>query len=164
MPPAISVYRDTQLIFGGVRWKASVLYVFVPIARSRKNAKFATSVIPALENMRKVNVIMVGLNQIIKISGNRRKGKIMAKWNVAITEDRIVRTLFFMEKVFEEVWEEDSDGRWGSKTIIDQEVAATFPIMDTEIANIIEELTGYDEDEVVEAMDALTEYEREVRL
>lgn len=88
----------------------------------------------------------------------------MAKWNVAITEDRIVRTLFFMEKVFEEVWEEDSDGRWGSKTIIDQEVAATFPIMDTEIANIIEELTGYDEDEVVEAMDALTEYERVIRL
>jgi len=88
----------------------------------------------------------------------------MAKWNVAITEDRIVRTLFFMEKVFEEVWEEDSDGRWGSKTIIDQEVTAAFPIMDTEIANIIEELTGYDEDEVVEAMDALTEYERVIRL
>lgn len=88
----------------------------------------------------------------------------MAKWNVAITEDRIVRTLFFMEKVFEEVWEEDSDGMWGSKTIIDQEVAAAFPIMDTEIANIIEELTGYDEDEVVEAMDALTEYERVIRL
>lgn len=88
----------------------------------------------------------------------------MAKWNVAITEDRIVRTLFFMEKVFEEVWEEDADGRWGSKTIIDQEVFAAFPIMDTEIANIIEELTGYDEDEVVEALAALTEYERRVRL
>lgn len=88
----------------------------------------------------------------------------MAKWNVAITEDRIVRTLFFMEKVFEEVWEEDVDGRWGSKTIIDQEVFAAFPIMDNEIANIIEELTGYDEDEVVEALAALTEYERRVRL
>lgn len=88
----------------------------------------------------------------------------MAKWNVTITENRIVRTLFFMEKVFEEVWEEDSEGRLGSKTIIDQEVAAAFPIMDTEIANIIEELTGYDEDEVVDAMNALTEYERDVRL
>lgn len=88
----------------------------------------------------------------------------MAKWNVAITEDRIVRTLFFMEKVFEEVWNEDTDGRWESKTTIDQEVAAAFPIMDTEIAEIIEELTGYDEDEVVEALAALTEYERNVRL
>lgn len=49
------------------KWKVSVLYVFVLIARSRMNAKFVTSVIPALENMRKVNVLMVGLNQIIRI-------------------------------------------------------------------------------------------------
>lgn len=88
----------------------------------------------------------------------------MAKWNVAITEDRIVKTLFFMERVFEEVWEEDSDGRWGSKTTIDQEVATAFPLMDTEIANIIEELTGYDEDEVLDALADLTEYERNVHL
>lgn len=88
----------------------------------------------------------------------------MAKWNVAIAEDRIVRTLFFMEKVFEEVWEPDSIGVWGSKTIIAQEVCAAFPIMDTEIADIIEELTVYDEDEMIEALAVLTEYEREVRL
>ena len=88
----------------------------------------------------------------------------MAKWNLEIKEDRIVKTLYFMEKVFEEVWEEDADGMWGSKTVIDHEVFAAFPIMDTEISNIIEELTGYDEDEMVEALATLTEYEREVRL
>lgn len=95
--------------------------------------------------------------------GVPEKGYNMAKWNVAITEDRIVRTLFFMERVFEEVWEEE-DGTWKSKTMMDQEVCAVFPIMDTEIANIIVELTGYDEDEMVEALAALTEYERRVRL
>ena len=42
-------------------------FAFVQIARSRMNAKFVTSAIPALENTQKVNALMVGLNQIIDI-------------------------------------------------------------------------------------------------
>ena len=42
-------------------------FAFVQIARSRTNAKFVTSAIPALENTQKVNALMVGLNQIIDI-------------------------------------------------------------------------------------------------
>lgn len=38
--------------------------VFVRIAENRTNAKSVTSAIPALENTQKVNVLMVGLNQI----------------------------------------------------------------------------------------------------
>jgi len=44
-----------------------VKFAFVQIARSRTNAKFVTSAIPALENTQKVNALMVGLNQIIEI-------------------------------------------------------------------------------------------------
>lgn len=46
-------------------------FAFVQIARSRTNAKFVTSVIPALENTQKVNALMVGLNQIIDILYSR---------------------------------------------------------------------------------------------
>ncbi|GAA6440072.1 hypothetical protein K150096H7_38250 [[Clostridium] symbiosum] len=41
-------------------------FAFVQIARSRTNAKFVTSVIPAPETMRKVNVHLVGMNLIIE--------------------------------------------------------------------------------------------------
>jgi len=48
-----------------------VKFAFVQIARSRTNAKFVTSAIPALENTQKVNALMVGLNQIIDILYSR---------------------------------------------------------------------------------------------
>ena len=46
-------------------------FAFVQIARSRTNAKFVTSAIPALENTQKVNALMVCLFQTINILYSR---------------------------------------------------------------------------------------------
>lgn len=84
----------------------------------------------------------------------------MAKYKMEISQNKIVKTFSFLGKEFIEVWGE-IEGSWGSKTFIEQDVIDTFPFLDPDITDIIEELTSFDEDEMMDAITELTKYEND---
>lgn len=84
----------------------------------------------------------------------------MAAYRLEITAGKMVKTLTFLERRFQEVWEPDQGENWGSETILEQQVQEAFPYLEEAIMDIVEELTCFDEDEMADAMTELTNYEK----
>lgn len=78
-----------------------------------------------------------------------------------ITAGKIVKTMIFQGRVFQEIWQpnEAEDG-WSSKETLENQVRKAFPDLDADIGDIMEELTCLDEDELADAMTELTDYEK----
>lgn len=78
-----------------------------------------------------------------------------------ITAGKIVKTMVFQGRVFQEIWQPDeAEDGWSSKEILEEQVRKAFPDLNAAIGNIIEELTCLDEDELADAMTELTDYEK----
>ena len=85
----------------------------------------------------------------------------MAVYYMKITAGKIVKTLIFQGRVFQEIWQPDeAEDGWSSKEILEDQVRKAFPGLDADILDMMEELTCMDEDELADAMKELTDYEK----
>lgn len=84
----------------------------------------------------------------------------MAKFTVEITPQKVTKTLSFMGLDFTEVWEPDENNCWRIQTIIAEKVKSALPNLDEDIVEIIKDFTVLDEDEMMEALETLTDYEK----
>ncbi len=81
----------------------------------------------------------------------------MASYKTEIKNGIINHTLTFMDTEFTEEWKEENTFCQSS---IEGQVMQAFPDLCDEDAKIIEELTSMDEDELLEALSELTDYEQ----
>lgn len=85
----------------------------------------------------------------------------MAVYDMKITAGRIVKTLIFQGRGFQEIWQPDvAEDCCSSGQIMENQVKTAFPDLDADILDIVEELTCLDEDELADAMKELTYYEK----
>lgn len=78
-----------------------------------------------------------------------------------ITAGKIVKTMIFQGRVFQEIWKPDeAEDGWSSKEMLEDQVRKAFPNLDADIWDIIEELTCLDEDDLEDAITELTDYEK----
>lgn len=83
----------------------------------------------------------------------------MANYKMEIKDGILSKTLTFMSHDFTEVWEEDNTYCADS---LEVKVLRTFPDLEESEKEIFEELTVMDEDELLDAIYALTVYEKSV--
>lgn len=81
----------------------------------------------------------------------------MASYKMGIDNGIITKTLNFMGKDFTEEWKENGSY---CPISIETQVMQVFPDLDDTDAKIIEELTCLDEDELLDALSDLTDYEQ----
>ena len=87
----------------------------------------------------------------------------MAIYYMKVTAGKIVKTMIFQGRVFQEIWKPDeAEDGWSSKEILEDQVRKAFPDLDADIGDIMEELTSLDEDELADAMTELTDYEKQL--
>lgn len=82
----------------------------------------------------------------------------MARYITEITADGIVETLEFMGRKFVNTWVNDSTLEQDFYT----QIRSTFPDIDNDILNSIDDLSASDFDEINEVMIELTEYEEDL--
>lgn len=89
----------------------------------------------------------------------RVKGETMAKYKVEynMKEDKVTKTLTFMGKEYSEVWtEENSHCKCALEGLVDND----FRDLPEEVFEAVENITFSDDDEIVEYLQTLTDYER----
>lgn len=83
----------------------------------------------------------------------------MASYKMEIKDGIMSKTLTFMGHDFTEVWEEDNTL---CRDSFEEKVERTFPDLEESEKEIFEELAVMDEDELLDAIYALTVYEKSV--
>lgn len=83
----------------------------------------------------------------------------MASYKMEIKDGILSKTLTFMGMEFTETWEKDNTYCIDS---LEGQVLRAIPDLEESEKEILEELTCMDEDELLEAVYALTEYEKSV--
>lgn len=83
----------------------------------------------------------------------------MANYKMEIKDGILSKTLTFMGHEFTEVWENDNTYCADS---LEWQALRALPDLEESEKEIVEELTVMDEDELLEAIHALTEYEKSV--
>ena len=85
----------------------------------------------------------------------------MAKFTVEVTESRIIKTLEFMGKKFTNTWVPCFYGGKALKKALNYQVQKTFPDIDEEVLEQVEQLDIGDDDEIQDAITELSDYEEE---